>query len=137
MANRAAVAPPKRNSAANSSNGVADNANLATAQTGTGPTTDVLDRGASMGPVLIKIVSTVGSTPTVTVAVEGSADGTNFLPIAYATSAVPETPVVTTFAITSATTTYVIVRPNVPVRYIRLNLSANTNVTLTVDAWPF
>jgi len=137
MAVLAAVPPLRRASAASSSSGSPDNVNLATAFTASTPTTNVLDRGPSMGPVLIKIVSTIGATPTVTVAVEGSADGTNWLPVAYATSAVPETPTVATFAITTATTTYVIVRPNVPVRYIRLNLSANTNVTLTVDAWPF
>jgi hypothetical protein len=132
-----AASPPRRSASSGVSTGASDTVNLATAQTGTGPTTNVLDRGPSMGPVLVKIVSTVGATPTVTVAVEGSADGTNYFNIAYATAAAPETPVVATFAITTATTTYVIVRPNVPVRYVRLTLSANTNVTLTVDAWPF
>ena len=40
-----------------------------------------------------------------------------------------------TFAITSATTTRVIMRPGHPWRFLKLNMSANTNVTLTTDVW--
>lgn len=110
-------------------------ANLSTAQTGTGASTNVLDRGNTFGPGILKIVSTIGATPTVTVAIEGSVDGTNFFNIAYSTTAAPETPVVANLTITTATTAHYILRPNHPWRFLRLTLSANTNVTLTADAW--
>lgn len=118
-----------------SASGGFNTANLSTAQTGTGVSTNVLDRGGNVGPGLLKITTTVGATPTVTVAIEGSADGTNFFNVAYATAAAPETVAVANVVITSATTNYYILRANHPWRYLRLTLSANTNVTLTADAW--
>ena len=85
----------------------------------------------------MKITTTVGSTPTVTINFEGSADGVNWFNVAYATAAAPETVVVTAVVITSATTNYYILRPNHPWRFLRLNYSANTNVTSTADVWAF
>lgn len=110
-----------------------NNASLSAAQTGNGASTNVVDRGNSTKAALITIVSTIGATPTVTVAVQGSNDATNWFSIPYADSATPTTVSVATFAITTATTNYKIVQPDVPVRYIRLNYSANTNVTLTAS----
>lgn len=113
-------------------------ANLSTAQTGNGQSTNIVDRGAACErAALLKIVSTVGATPTVTVAIEGSADGTDWFSVAYADPATPETPAVATFAITTATTTRKILRPNHPWRFLRLTYSANTNVTLTADVLVF
>ena len=108
---------------------------LSSAQTGNGQSTNVADRGTSSavatGPALLTIVTTVGATPTVTVAIEGSVDGSDWFSVAYATAAAPETVAVSTFAITSATTTRMILRPNHPWRFLRLTYSANTNVTST------
>jgi hypothetical protein len=115
--------------------GLIDTVNLSTAQTGTGATTNVLDRGAAKGSVLLKITTTVGATPTCTFLIEGSADGTNFFQAAYADHTTPATVVATTFVVTTATTGYKIVQANQPFRYLRVTLSANTNVTSSIDVW--
>lgn len=112
-------------------------ANLSSAQTGNGQSTNVVDRGNALGPALLKITTTVGATPTCTYAIEGSADGVNWFSVAYCDSATPETISVATFALTTATTVYKILRANHPWRYLRVTYSANTNVTNTVDVWTF
>jgi hypothetical protein len=113
-------------------------ANLSTAQTGSAASTNVVDRGAlTERPSLLKIVTTIGATPTCTYAIEGSADGTNWFAVSYADSATPDTGSVATFAITTATTTYKILRPDQPWRFLRITYSANTNVTNTADVWVF
>lgn len=110
--------------------------NLASAQTGNGQTTNIADRGPrNQKAGVIKITTTVGATPTCTYLIEGSADGTNWTAAAYADSATPETVSVATFAITTATTVYKIIRTDHPWRYFRITFSANTNVTNTVDAY--
>lgn len=106
-------------------------ANLSTGQTGTGPSTNVADRGSDRGPGMVQIITTVGTA--LTVAIEGSNDGTNFFPIPYATLAAPATPVVTTFNITTATTTRMFLVTDFAWRYLRLNYSANTNMVITAD----
>jgi hypothetical protein len=111
--------------------------NLSTAQTGTGQSTNVIDRGASYGPALVKITTTIGATPTCTYAIEVSADGTNWFAGAYADSATPTTVAVSTFAITTATTVYKLMQVNQPWRFLRITYSANTNVTNTADVWTF
>lgn len=115
----------------------AGTANLCTAQTGNGATTNVLDRGGNVGPVALVITTTIGATPTCTYAIEGSADGVSFFNIQYADQGTPQTLVITTFAITTATTVTKLIPINIPVRYIRVTMSANTNVTNTIDAVVF
>jgi hypothetical protein len=117
--------------------GFPDSANLSTAQVGNGQSTNVADRGGARGPALLKITTTIGATPTVTIAVEGSVDGTNWFNIAYADSATPTTVAVATFAITTATTVYKLLQVDQPWRFVRLTYSANTNVTSTADVWTF
>jgi len=117
--------------------GVPDSGNLSTAQTGNGVSTNIVDRGNTVGPALVKIVTTIGATPTCTYLIEGSADGISWYPVQYADSATPATVVVTTFVITTATTVQKIIQPNQPVRYLRITYSANTNVTSTADVWVF
>lgn len=117
--------------------GAPDSASLSAAQVGNGQSTNVADRGGARGPALLKITTTVGATPTVTVAIEGSADGTNWFNIAYADSATPTTVAVATFAITTATTVYKLLQVDQPWRFVRLTYSANTNVTSTADVWTF
>jgi hypothetical protein len=91
--------------------------------------TDILDRGSVNRPALLQIDATAGGTPTVTVAIQGSLDGVNWFAAPYATTAAPGTVAVATFALTStAVTQYHL--PAFGWRYLRLNLTANTNMTL-------
>lgn len=116
----------------------ASSVNLSSAQTGNGASTNVVDRGLNIAAAaLLRIVTTVGATPTVTVAIQGSADGTNWFSVPYALVATPSSFVVTAITITSATTNLYILQSNQPVQFIRLNYSANTNVTLTADLFGF
>lgn len=116
-----------------------NSANLSTAQVfaGSAVSTNIADRGTVTTPALLKITTTIGATPTVTIAIEGSPDGTNWFAIPYADSATPTTIAVAAFVITTATTVWKIIQPNVPVRFIRLNYTLNTNVTITADLWVF
>jgi len=109
-------------------------ATLSAAQTGNGPS-NVVDRGGSVGPALLRIVTTIGATPTCTYAVEGSNDGAAYFPVQYADSASPQTLVITTFVITTATTVRLLIPVNLPVRFLRVTYSLNTNVTNTLDAF--
>lgn len=117
--------------------GAPDQASLSAAQTGNGQSTNIADRGGARGPALLKITTTVGATPTVTVAIEGSPDATNWFAIPYADSATPTTVSVATFVITTAATAYKLLQVDQPWRYVRLTYSANTNVTSTADVWTF
>jgi hypothetical protein len=107
-------------------------ANLQTAQTGNADSTNTIICGDN-GARAVRIVSTVGATPTVTVNILGSIDGTNFYNIPYALVATPSTFVVTAITITTAVTTFYLLQSNQAWRYVKLNMSANTNVTLTSD----
>jgi hypothetical protein len=110
---------------------------LSTAQTGNGDSTNTADRGpigvGRSGAVVI--TSTVGATPTVTVNIQGSVNGTSFYNIPYALVATPETLTVAAITITTAVTTTYLLRPNHAWRHLKLVYSANTNVTLTADAY--
>jgi hypothetical protein len=118
---------------------------LCTAQTGTGDSTNTLDRGAAIAAGTpsgvpqtggaIVITSTIGATPTVTVNIVGSADGTTFYNIPYALVATPRTFVLTAITITTAVTTTYLLQELVYWRYLKLVFSANTNVTLTATAY--
>jgi len=108
---------------------------LSNAQTGNGASTNILDRGGDRGACLLRLVTTVGATPTVTIAIEGSPDGTDWRNVPYALQATPETVAVANVVITSATTNYYILRPGHPWRFLRLTYSANTNVTTTADVF--
>jgi multisubunit Na+/H+ antiporter MnhC subunit len=110
-------------------------ANLSTTQAGNGPSTNVVDRGGSIGPVLLRLTTAAGATPTCTYAVEGSPDNVNFFAVQYADSASPQTLVITTFVISSAVTVLKLIPSAIPVRYLRVTYSVNTNVTNTLDAF--
>jgi len=109
--------------------------NLSTAQTGNGDSTNTVDRLGRSGGGSIVITSAIGATPTVTVNIQGSADGTTFFNIPYALVATPRTFVLTAITITTAVTTTYLLQENVFWRYAKLVYSANTNVTLTADAY--
>src|SRR5271169_5988133 len=103
------------------------NGNICSGQTGNAVSTNIVDRGNySVGPALLRIVTTVGATPTCTYLVEGSANGTDWAPAPIADPTAPETVSVATFVITSATTTLKYLRPNHAWRYLRVTMSANT-----------
>jgi hypothetical protein len=96
---------------------------------------DILDRGASSGGGAIVITSTIGTTPcTATVNIQGSADGTNWFNVPYALVATPRTFVVTALTITTAVATTYLLQELVFWRYLRLAVSACTNVSLSMTA---
>lgn len=80
------------------------------------------------------ITSTVGSTPTVTVNLQGSMDGTNWYNVPYALVATPRTFVLTAITITSAVTTTYLLQELVAYQYFKFVTTANTNVTLGATA---
>lgn len=107
--------------------------NLCTAQTGNGDSQNtVLDVDFSR-PSAIRITSTVGATPTVTVNIQGSVDGANWFNIPYALVATPSAFTVAALTITTAVTTLYLLQTGQAWVYVKLVLSANTNVTLTAD----
>lgn len=108
---------------------------LSSAQTGNGDSTNAADRGLSQRGGAVVIASTVGSTPTVTVNIQGSVDGVTWFNIPYALVATPRTFVLTALTITTAVTTTYLLQELVFWRYLKLALSANTNVTLTATAY--
>lgn len=114
------------------------NVALSAAQAGNGASSNVADRGVtSVGPALLTIVTTVGATPTVTVDIQGSADGVDWWDVPYADAATPTTVAVAALTITTAATFHKILQPQAPWRYLRLLYSANTNVTITATLFPF
>lgn len=118
--------------------GYPDTVRLAAAQAGNGPSTDVLDRlGGTGEPSLLEITTAVGATPTVTINVEGSVDGVTWWNVAYSELATPQTYAVAALVITTAGTRRLILPPNYPWRFLRLSMSANTNVTVTADVTVF
>lgn len=108
---------------------------LSTAQTGTGDSTNTVDRQDRRGPGALVIANTGGSTPTVTINVQGSVDGTNWYNVGYALVATPETVAVAAITVTTTATTTYLLRPDHAWRYLKLVYSANTNETLTVTAY--
>jgi len=113
---------------------------LSVAQTGNGDSTNTISRvspsggGPETGGAVV-ITTTVGATPTVTVNIQGSVDGTNFYNIPYALVATPETLTIAAIVITTAVTTTYLLRPNHTWRFLKLVYSANTNVTSTATAY--
>ena len=117
--------------------GFTTNFNLSTTQTGSADSTHVFQYGRSKitarEPLLIKIVTTIGSTPTCTYAIEGSIDGTTYFSLSYSDSASPTTFTTDTFITTTATTKVKIVERGQVYNYLKLVYSSNTNVTNTAD----
>jgi hypothetical protein len=117
-----------------------DGVNLSTAQTGNGDSTNIAFRGnrPTNQQAAIVITSAIGATPTVTINIQGSVDGVNYVNIPYSAEnllATAPTWVVTALTITTAKTGFYVLQPGVAWRYLKLVYSANTNVTLTADAY--
>jgi len=107
---------------------------LSNAQTGNADSTNTMDRAGSTGPGAVVITSAIGATPTVTVNILGSTDGVNFYNVPYALVATPSTFVVAAITITTAVTTPYLLQSGQAWRFLKLNYSANTNVTLAASA---
>ncbi|HMF61355.1 MAG TPA: hypothetical protein VK595_13335 [Vicinamibacterales bacterium] len=108
---------------------------LSTAQTGSGDSTNVAFRGQRQTGGAVVVTSTIGATPTVTVNIQGSVDGTAWFNVPYSLVATPRTFVLTAITITTAVTTTYLLQELVSWQYLKLALSANTNVTLTATAY--
>lgn len=108
---------------------------LSSAQTGTGDSTNIAFRGPRWTGGALVITSTIGATPTVTVNIQGSADGTAWFNVPYSLVATPRTFVLTAITITTAVTTTYLLQEQVFWQYLKLALTANTNVTLTANAY--
>lgn len=113
--------------------------NLQTAQTGNADSTNIVQRlgqgEKNLRAPILRITSTVGATPTVTVNIQGSNDGTNWFNVPYSPLAAAAADSYTTAAlvITSAVTGLYYLMPLQGWQYLKLVMSANTNVTLTSD----
>ena len=112
------------------------------AQTGTG-NSEVFDFQNSgiagenvREPTLVRIVTTVGSTPTCTYQIQGSVDKSNWSNLLYADSSAPTSFSSSTFTLTSATTVVKVIKAAQKYRYVRVVYSSNTNITNTVDIYP-
>jgi hypothetical protein len=112
-------------------------ANLQTAQTGSADSTNVVQRPSgevNLRQMVLRIVSTIGATPTVTVNIKGSGDGTTWWNIPYsAMSAAPGDWSTAALTITTAVTALYALMPGQSWTYLKVVMSANTNVTLTTD----
>lgn len=111
-------------------------ANLQSAQTGNADSTNTIERHSEINfrPPILRIVSTIGATPTVTVNIRGSLDGTTFFNIPYSPLAAAPTDYTTAaLTITTAITQLFFLAPGQSWRFLKLVMSANTNVTLTSD----
>jgi hypothetical protein len=113
--------------------------NLSTGQTGTGASTNVVQRRDPSAPraSLIRIVTTIGATPTCTYQVEGSPDGVSFYPLSTYDATGAASPTGATFTVTTATTVWRVVPVDLPWTFLRITYSANTNVTNTADIWVY
>lgn len=108
---------------------------LSASQTGNGDSASAVATTDPNMPGAVVITSAIGATPTVTVNILGSADGTNYFNIPYALVATPSTFVVAAITITTAVTTTYLLQANQPWQFIKINLSANTNVTISAKAY--
>jgi hypothetical protein len=116
---------------------------LSDAQTGSADSTNTFDYGNSgvasenvREAALVRIVTTIGLTPTCTYSIKGSMDNTTFTSLSVADSATPETFSASTFIITTEATTVKLVKPGQKYRYLKVVYSLNTNVTNTTDVYP-
>lgn len=110
---------------------------LQTAQGGNADSTNTIQRAAgevNLRQMILRIVSAVGATPTVTVAIMGSFDGTNFFRVPYSPlGAAAGEYSVASIVITTATTGLYALMQGHGWLYLKLVTTLNTNVTLTSD----
>lgn len=111
--------------------------NLQTAQGGNANSTNIVQRSggdANLRAPILRITAAVGATPTVTVAIEGSSDGTTWTRVPYSPlAAAPGDWTTATFILTTAATTLYALMPLQSWTFLRIVMTLNTNVTLTSD----
>lgn len=111
--------------------------NLQTAQTGNADSTNVIQRPGgevNLRQMIVRIVSTIGATPTVTIKILGSIDGTTYYKIPYSVmSAIAGDWSTADITTTTAKTELYALFPGYAWNFLKINMSANTNVTLTSD----
>jgi hypothetical protein len=117
-----------------------DGVRLSDAQTGNGDSTNIARRGTreTTRQGVLTLTTAVGATPTVTINIQGSMDGTNWTNIPYSAENLLATApswITTALVITTAKTGSYALQPGIPWRMLKLVYSANTNVTLTADAY--
>lgn len=91
---------------------------------------DIADRGTLSGPATLRLDTTAGATPTVTVNLQGSSDGVNWFNVEYSLVATPSTKVVAAITVTTTVVTTYLVSGGYGWRFFRVAFSANTNVTV-------
>jgi hypothetical protein len=108
---------------------------LQNAQTGNADSTNTIQRvGESTRPPILRIVSTIGATPTVTVNIMGSVDGVTFSNVFYSPlAAIAGLYTNAAIVITTAVTSLYALAPGAPWNFLKVVMSLNTNVTLTTD----
>jgi hypothetical protein len=96
---------------------------------------DVIDRRSGSGGGALVITSLVGTAPnTCTANIQGSADGVNWFNIPYALVATPRTFVLTALTITTSTAVTYLLQELIFWRYLRVAMSASTNIKLSFTA---
>ena len=105
---------------------------LSAAQTGNADSTNTILRNTGMAAI-IRIANTDGATPTVTINILGSINGTDFFNVPYSTVAAPATHVVAAITVTATATNHFYLPAGYAYSYLKLNYSANTNETITAD----
>lgn len=114
---------------------------VSNAQTGNGDSTSIVDRGAyggldaNVSPAVVQVNATAGATPTCTYAVQGSLDGTNWFNLP--TIKPDDGSSAATFVITSTSVVHRLVQGTFPWRYLKVVMSANTNVTNTTNIYTY
>ena len=109
---------------------------LGTGQVTNADTTNTFDAGDTdirTSPRLVRVVTTIGATPTCTYTINGSVDNSSFSPLSYADINSLGTVTAAAFVITTATTAVKVIPPGQRWRYIKVTYSLNTNVTNSAD----
>lgn len=110
---------------------------LQNAQTGNADSTNTIQRvggEVNLRAMVLRIVSTIGATPTVTVNIVGSADNVTFWNIPYSPlAAAPGDWSIAPIVITTAVTGLYVLMPGRGWSFLKLVMTLNTNVTLTSD----
>ena len=105
---------------------------LSAAQTGNGDSTNTVIKNPATAAIL-RILNTAGATPTVTINILGSINGTDFFNVPYQTVAAPGTIVVAAIVVTTTATNHFYLPAGYGFAYLKLNYTANTNETITAD----
>lgn len=109
--------------------------NLATAQAGTGDSTNTIQRptGEVNGRQMVLRVTTNAGT-TITFTIKGSVDGTTFFNVPYSVgSAIAGEYTTAAITTTTAKTELYFLMEGQPWNFLKTNVSANTGMTPTID----